>query len=135
MANGGWCGTKEEWARLESPLIEVDPIIHSFATEFGLEVTKNFKDEPERSIIWGGDIRRLIQLYLVDKKQLIFNLWLCASQDRNGSRYWKQETPIKAQTISSFKGSLPMLLRNSRSLLESWDEDNLEFVTEVGWFS
>jgi hypothetical protein len=135
MANGGWYGTKEEWARLESPLIEVDPIIHSFAAEFGLEVTKNYKDEPERSIIWGGGIRRLIQLYLVDKKQLTFNLWLCASQDRNGSRYWKQESPVKAQTISSFKDSLPMILRDSRSLLESWGENDLELATKVGWFS
>lgn len=115
--------------------MSIRSFIHSFAAEFGLEVTKNSKDEPERSIIWGEGIRRLIQLYLVDKKQLTFNLWLCASQDRNGSRYWKQESPVKAQTISSFKDSLPMILRDSRSLLESWGENDLEFVTKVGWFS
>jgi|SRR5690606_27364962 len=132
MANGGWYGTKEEWVRLESPLVEIDPILYSFAAEFGLAITKNHKDWPERSIEWGSDIRRLIQLYLADEKQLTFNLWLCASQDRNGSRYWKKEFAVKEQTVTSFKDSLPTLLRNSRSLLESWGENDLEFVTKVG---
>lgn len=95
MANGGWYGTKEEWERIESPLLEVDSIINDFAKEAGLSVTKNHKDWPERSIVWGKDIRSLIQLYLANEKSLTFNLWLCASQDRGTKRYWKQETPVK----------------------------------------
>ena len=132
MANGGWYGTKEEWARLEFPLIEVDPTLFEFAKEFGLEMRKNFKDWPERSFEWGGSTRRLIQLYLADEKLLTFNLWLCASQDRSSKRYWKQESPVKGLPISEFKDSLATLLREGRRRLESWSEADLEFVTNLG---
>lgn len=132
MANGGWHGSKEEWARLESPLIEVDPILSGFAQEFRLEMRKNFKDWPERSFEWGGSTRRLIQLYLADEKLLTFNLWLCASQDRGGRRYWKQEFPIKGQPICEFKDSLATLLREGRKALEAWSEADLEFATDLG---
>ena len=132
MANGGWYGTKDEWARLESPLIEVDPILSAFAKEFRLEIGKNFKDWPERSLEWGGSTRRLIQLYLADEKLLTFHLWLCASQDRGGKRYWKQESPVKGLPVSEFKDSLATLLREGKKTLDSWGEADLEFATNLG---
>jgi len=131
MASGGWYGTKDEWARLESPLIEVDPILSEFAKEFGLEMRKNFKDWPERSFEWGVSIRRLIQLYLADEKLLTFNLWLCASQDRGTKRYWKQVSTVKGLPISEFKDSLATLLRDARKTLESWSETDLELATNL----
>ena len=125
MANGGYWATEDEWRRVEAPLLEVDPEISQFAKEFGLRVTKNLKDWPERSIVWGSAIRRLIQLYLVDEKQLTFNLWLCASQDRGDERYWKQEKLINAKTVPEFKDSMPGLLREARIKLEAWSESDL----------
>lgn len=131
MANGGWYGTKDEWARLESPLIEVDPILSEFAKEFELEMRKNFKDWPERSFEWGVSIRRLIQLYLADEKLLTFNLWLCASQDRGTKRYWKQLSTVKGLPISEFKDSLATLLRDGWKTLESWSETDLELAANL----
>jgi hypothetical protein len=134
MANGGWYGTKEEWERIESPLLEIDSIIDDFANELGLSIGKNHKDWPERSIEWGTDVRCLIQLYLADEKSLTFNLWLCASQDRGKERYWKQETPVKGKLVSDFRADLASLLREGRKKLVSWSEnkDQLEFATTLG---
>ena len=131
MANGGHWATDDEWRRVEAPLLEVDAEIGQFAKEFGLCVTKNLKDWPERSIAWGSAIRRLIQLYLVDEKLLTFNLWLCASQDRGDERYWKQERLINAKTVPEFKDSLPVLLREARMKVEAWSERDLEFVVHL----
>ncbi len=133
MANGGWYGTKEEWERIEGPLLEVDSILDDFATETGITISKNYKDFPERSFVWGGDVSCLIQLYLVDEKDLTFNLWLCASQDRGRKRFLKKDTPIKEQRVEQFKDSLARELRKGHQRLVEWgnNPDKLEFATEL----
>lgn len=131
MANGGWYGTKEKWNRIEEPLLIANPIVLSFAREAGLKVTKNHKSWPERSMEWGTDIHRLIQLYLANETELTFNLWLCASQDRRGKRYWKSEFLIKEQRVPSFTESLEFLLQDGKKRLDSWMQSDLEFVTKL----
>jgi hypothetical protein len=73
MANGGWPGSKDEWARIESPLITVDPILQKLARSAGLGVTKNLKDWPERPTRCGSAISCLIQIYLGDEEGMIWN--------------------------------------------------------------
>ena len=133
MANGGWYGTKEEWERIEAPLLDVDPILDDFASEAGLTISKNYKDWPERSVVWGGDIRCIIQLYLVDEKDLTFNLWLCASQDRGHKRFWKRETPIKEQRVGQFRDRLAEELREGHKKVVEWSGSaaDLEFATNL----
>ena len=133
MANGGWYGTKDEWERIEGPLLEVDSILDDFASETGMTISKNYKDFPDRSFVWGDDVRCLIQLYLVDEKDLTFNLWLCASQDRGRKRFLKKDTPIKEQRVEQFKDSLAGELRKGHQRLVEWgnNPDNLEFATEL----
>lgn len=131
MANGGYWRTKAEWQRVEEPLLQLDPSLCEFATQFGLQVTKNHKDWPERSIEWGTRIRLLIQVYLADPENLTFNLWLCASQDRSGKRFWKQETPIQSKPVADFQSTFASLLREGKAKLEGWSEADLEFVTDV----
>jgi len=133
MANGGWYGTKKEWERIENPLLQVDSILDDFAQETGMSMTKNHKDWPERSFEWGSDTRCLIQLFLVDASDLIFNLWLCASQDRGRERFWKQDTPIKEQRVEQFRDSLAGELRKGHQRVVEWgnNPDNLEFVREL----
>ncbi len=133
MANGGWYGTKEEWERIEGPLLDLDSILDDFASEVGLTISKNYKDWPERSFVWGGDVRCLIQLYLVDEKELTFNLWLCASQDRGRKRFWKQDTPIAGQRIEQFKGRLAEELREGYRKLVEWSSSagELELATNL----
>ncbi|NKB34954.1 MAG: hypothetical protein GKR91_17800 [Pseudomonadales bacterium] len=134
MGNGGWYGTPEEWAQIEQPLIEVDPIIDGFVDQVGLSVRKNYKDNPERSIIWGDNVRCLIQLYLSDEAGLTFNLWFCASQDRGNKRYWKQEMAVRNKRIEDFREDLESLLNDGYKKLTQWsgDESVLELVTELG---
>jgi hypothetical protein len=133
MANGGWYETKEEWDRIEKPLLEIDFILDKFAKEKGLTFTKNLKDWPERSITWNNGVRCLMQLYLVNDKLLTFNLWLCASQDRGSDRFWKKENQIKEQAVSEFKETLEFHLHEGYCKLKSWaeNEDELEFATKV----
>ncbi|KPK04297.1 MAG: hypothetical protein AMJ64_14045 [Betaproteobacteria bacterium SG8_39] len=134
MANGGWTGTKAAWERIEGPLLEIDPIIAAFAKEHALSVSRNHKDWPERSVVWGDDVRCLIQLYLADAASLTFNLWLCASRDRGGKRYWKQETPIKGMRVPDFKHDLAAQLRTGRIKLLEWamNEGQLEPAARSG---
>lgn len=134
MANGG-CFNEQQWQKLEMPLLAVDSIISEFAEANGLEVTRNHKDWPERSIVWiNNNVRCLIQLYLASEDALTFNLWLCASQDRGMDRYWKQESPIKNRTIPEFSERLAFLLEDGREKLLDWSKDPsvLEYATDIG---
>ena len=134
MANGGWHGTIEEWKRIEAPLLRVDPQIDEFIQNNGMAVTKNYKDWPERSIAWTeNNTRLLIQLYLADIDKISWNIWLCCSQDRDESRFWRQEFLISKQRMSEFEGRLAELLEAAKTRLCDWSTrpDKLEFATTV----
>ena len=122
MANGGWYGTQEEWDKLEEPLLEVDSIINEFADEYNLGVNKNHKDWPGRHFIWGNKARCLIQLFLKDEEQITYTLWLCASQDRDTGRYWKQKKLVDNKKISQFKHQLKDLLVEGKEWLDCMDK-------------
>jgi hypothetical protein len=134
MANGGWYGTKEEWARIEAPLVSLDPEIEAFALSAGLRVQKNHKDWPERSMEWGSEIRCLIQIYLADEKSITWNIWLCCSRDRQGERFWRREFLVENRPIGAFRDEVPHLLKVGRDRLIDWcnHPETLEFVTKLG---
>lgn len=123
-----------DFYQLEKPLLELDPIIEKFANERGLSVSKNQKNWPERSIFWGANVRCLIQIYLASENGTAFNLWLCASEDKNNERFWKHETPIKSLPIEDFKNSFHELLESSFVKLHNWasDDSSLEFAAKLG---
>jgi len=131
MANGGWYGTQEEWARLEAPLLGVDPIVARFALDHGLGLSKNHKDWPERSIRWGLDPICLIQLFLADEHRLTWNLWIAAFQDRNSGRYWKRALLVESKPMDAFVGKLPALLEEARETLLLWSQRPEEFEFAV----
>jgi|HubBroStandDraft_3_1064219.scaffolds.fasta_scaffold342375_2 hypothetical protein len=133
MANGGWYGTDEEWKRIEAPLKLLDPELDRFARKHGLAVTKNFKNWPERSLHWDAEVRCLIQVFLVDESTLNLNLWICASQDRDGSRFWKKETLRNGVQASELAGELFELLEAGKRKLDCWDAhpEELQFATTL----
>jgi hypothetical protein len=133
MGNGGWYGTDEEWRRIEAPLKLLDPELDRFGRKHGLAITKNLKDWPERSIVWGMDVRCLMQMVLVDQSALTLNLWICASQDRDGSRYWRNETPRKEEQASEMAADLFDLLEAAKRKLDHWSAhpEVLEFATKL----
>lgn len=133
MANGGWYGTPEQWQRLEAPLLAIDPLLAAFAIEHGVALSKNAKDSPERSLRWGDNPSFLIQLYLENEAAPSWNLWLCCSEDRGDSRYWRRDFAIRDEPIESFQDRLRTLLADSYNRLDTWgaDPDQFEFATKL----
>lgn len=120
MANG-FLGSKDEWDRLEAPLIQIDPILESAATKFDLVLRKNHKD-PERSLIRESNIRYLLQIFLCDEKDPKYNVWICASEDRSSGRYWKEEMVLQHAAIDLITEDL---IDQSLHALLSWDKSDL----------
>jgi len=116
---------------MEAPLVKADPVLQKFAAAHRLKLSKNYHNEPERSLTWDTGIRRLIQLYLQDPKTLTLNLWLCASQDLGGSRFWRREFLVKDQRLDDFFDQLPALLEEGYARVNSWTGDTLEFGTKL----
>jgi hypothetical protein len=124
----GFNGSKADWLRVEAPLVRVDPILQTFVAEHRLSLSKNYHDWPERSLKWNTDMERLIQIYLEDSHHVTFNLWLCASQDRSGARYWRREFLLKDTKLDDIVGHLPSLLESAYSMVNLWTTDSLEFA-------
>lgn len=133
MANGGFYGTAEEWERLETPLLTIDPALERFAKTHGFAVSRNAKDTPERSIRWGENPSYLIQVYLESEAGPSWNLWFCCSEDRNDSRYWRKDFAVRNQPVEAFRDRLSTVLEESFKQLESWGANpgELEFATKL----
>jgi hypothetical protein len=125
----GFQGPETEWFRIEAPLVRADRVLQEFAALRGLSLSKNYHGHPERSLRWGNGIQRLIQLYLADSERLTLNLWLCASQDRGGTRYWRREFLINDKRLEEFSDRLPSLVNDAYAIVNSWAADSLEFAT------
>ena len=129
MANG-FQESREEWDRLEAPLLLIDPVLQSFADRHGINLSKNHK-YPERSLEWGESIRCLIQIFIADKDGPTLNLWLCASQDRDGSRFWKNAFLLERVTAAELSADLDAQLLLARKTLLRWGPEELEFATTI----
>jgi hypothetical protein len=138
MANGGWHGTKEEWQRAEIVLLPFDPVLEEFARCNGITLTKNGKDWPERSLRWeSSSVSCLIQIFMESVETRALNFWICASQDRDDSRYWKQELLEKAADASRIGNVLPELLSSAKKRLNFWcsHPEEFEFATKLSTMS
>ena len=127
----GFQGSEAQWYRMEAPLLQVDPVLEKFAAAHKLTLSKNYHGEPERSLRWNTALDCLIQLYLEDADRLTFNMWLCASQDRGGERFWRREFLVKDQKLEDFTDRLPELLEEAFSSVSSWSSATLEFATTL----
>ena len=122
----GFFGPQDEWKRMEAPLLEIDEVLTVFGKRHEMRLSKNYHDWPERSLVWGGDVRCLIQIYLENEKMMTWNVWLCASQDRATGRYWKNQFLRRAVQFQEIRSNLEQLLEEARSIVTSWSERNLE---------
>ena len=127
MANG-FSGSKEDWRKLELALLEIDPTLEAFADRHQLSLSKNHKS-PERSLSWADPVHRLIQIYVGDEKRLTYDLWLCASEDRENERYWKTEFLLKDVPANQLAHGLRQNLERGRELLQSWSSEDLQLAT------
>jgi hypothetical protein len=125
MPNGHY-GDRASWERISQPLLVLDDELEAFSAEAGLPLRRNTRNWPDREFRWSDSLNRLIQIYLESEEHLTWTIWICASEDRNGSRYWKQETLAKAVPIEQLKGNLPELLESARTKVCSWSPGDLE---------
>ena len=75
----------------------------------------------------------MIQIYLADESALTLKLWICASRDKDGSRFWKHETPRSGVLASALVGELSVLLVEVKRKLDCWSAhpEELQFATKL----
>lgn len=122
----GFQGSPQEWNRIESPLHILDPVLHDFAEERGLSLRRNYHNWPERSLHWGEQPHRLIQIYLEDVQQLTWNVWICAYEDRETGRHWKQMYHSRNVTIDDIRADLGAILNEAMKTVAAWSANDLE---------
>ena len=121
MANG-FHGPQEEWDRLEGPLIQLDPILATIATEHDLSLRTNHKSL-ERSLLRETNVRYLLQVFVAEEQPLKYNVWICASQFRDNQTYWKEKMILRSVTADCITETL---IRHSIRELLSWKQGDLE---------
>src|SRR6202035_2837967 len=127
----GFQGPDTEWHLIEAPLVQADQVLQKFAALHRLSLSRNYHGHPERSLRWSNEVQRLIQLYLADSDRMTLNLWLCASQDRGGTRYWRREFLVKDKRLEEFSEGLPSLLGEAYATVDSWAADSLESAADL----
>jgi len=127
----GFHGSDKEWERLEAPLKSLDSALAAYAASHGLVLSRNYHNWPERSLRWGAETKRQIQIYLNDDTHLTFNLWLCAFEDRGFRRYWKNRFLKEGVPIEEIAENLKQLLDAGRAEVDGWASDELEFAGTV----
>ena len=96
----GFYGSQNEWEELEAPLKKLDALLEAYALAEGMTLSKNHRNWPERSLRWGKDVVRLMQLYLDDEKTKTYSFWICAHQDSGGgetleARFFEARRPVE----------------------------------------
>jgi hypothetical protein len=127
----GYQGPETEWNRLEAPLRDIDPPIEAFAKRHNMALTRNYHSWPERSLRWGGDPERVIQVYLDDADRLTWSLWLCASQDRGHQRFWKKQFLRRNVQMTEIRPVIVELIEEALRIVNSWRVEDLEFATTL----
>jgi len=128
----GFTGSQEDWVCLEAPLQGIDEALSAFARSAGLTVTSNYHNWPSRSLQWSSHgLSRLIQIYLTKPETGTYDLWICASEDREHGRFWKQKHLRSAARLEDIKADLADLLREAYETVEAWKSNELEFATPL----
>jgi hypothetical protein len=127
----GFHGSEKKWKRIEAPLQTLDIVLRAYAEQYGMSFSSNYHNFPERSLVWGSSIRRLIQIYLDNEEPMTCSFWICASEDRDGNRFWKKAYLRSGVCIQDIQKDIQVLLDSGRKQLEQWQSESLEFATEL----
>jgi hypothetical protein len=125
----GFHGSREDWERMESPLLEIDESLKDFAQAHTMELSLNYHAWPSRRLTWGVDIHRLIEISLEDEREMTFNFWICAWKDGRRKRYWKNAYLREGAPFPEIKEELRQLLQEGIETLESWHKKDLRSST------
>ena len=125
----GFHGSREEWERMESPLLEIDESLKDFAQAHTMELSLNYHAWPSRRLTWVKDIHRLIEISLEDEREMTFSFWICAWRDSHRKRYWKKAYLREGAPLPEIKKELKQLLDEGIETLESWHKKDLKSST------
>jgi hypothetical protein len=78
-----------------------------------------------------GSIGNLIQVFLESDEKSTYTVWICASEDREHERYWKQRNLKKAVPFKEIEENLESLLDEAKSQLDGWSSSELEFAAKL----
>lgn len=121
----------KKWKELESQLKLLDPDLEEFVRLHRVRLYRSTRNWPDRRLEWGGNLSRLIQIYLEDEDKLLYSMWICLSEDRDRRRFWKNEFLKKSVPIEDIASNLSNLLEIGMKRLESWSRDDLEYGTTL----
>ncbi|GBE39312.1 MAG TPA: hypothetical protein ENG95_00505 [Nitrospirae bacterium] len=127
----GFHGSKEEWEKLEAPLVEIDELLQNFARENNMKLVKNYHNWPCRHLRWIKDIPKLIEIALEDKELMTFRVWICTFHDIEQKRFWKHSTLKSNVSFPEIRDNLAEILADSKKMLESWSAKGLKFAGEI----
>lgn len=131
----GFHGSREDWERMEAPLLEIDELLAQFASGRNMQVVKNYHNWPQRQIDWTSNgIDRSLYILLANESKMTFHVAVVASKDQNGERYLKDHWLRKEASWDEVRDNLAQLLQDGVTLLESWSGKDLipseQFKTE-----
>jgi hypothetical protein len=127
----GFQGSKQEWQRVEAPLHPLTPALEDFARRHGMRIAYSEHNWPSRSLHWGDDFERVIQISLENPQTLTWDVWVYAWQDRDRRRYWKKAALRRAVRMAEIASSLAQMLREGKGLADEWRPEDLEFAIEL----
>ncbi|MDO9099772.1 MAG: hypothetical protein Q7V53_03375 [Caldisericota bacterium] len=128
----GHTGTSADWQRIEAPLLELDPLLETFARRHHVRLAKNERDWPSRSLTREFGIRRLMQIHVHDPGSPTFDVWLCASQDCFGKGYWKNRYVAEDVDAHALAVQMAHALGPGYAELMSWRRKDLVYATDLG---
>ncbi len=130
MPNGHH-GPKEEWDRLEAPLVELDPVIRAFAENHKMKFSSNDHAWPERSLTIVDELHRKIQIYLKNEEPLTFIVGAYAWRDSESDRCLKMEFVTEPVSPPALRINLLSWLEQSYKTVMAWKTEDLEFATKL----
>jgi len=115
----------EDWERIEGPLRALDGELEAFAERHSIQLSRNFRQWPERSLRWTDELERHIQILLHDEENLLFSVWLAAWRDEGDVRHWKRLSLATAEPIEQLRERLGALLDEARTTVCAWTAGDL----------
>jgi len=127
----GFSGAQEKFDEIDALLSKLDPILETFIENKGMTLTKSNREWPDRDIRWGKGIEKLIQIYLDNEHEPLYNFWISASKDKGKKRYWKNIFLKKKVPFSDIENNITELLNEGYRILESWNETDLYYAGDI----
>ena len=128
----GFHGSKETWQHLDQLLTDADELLSGIAESRGMQLLRNSRGWPERSLRWGTEVNRKFQIYLAEEKSEMFTVGVVAWKDGAQGRAWRQKILRESQPWVAIREELAVLIEEGVRLVDGWGESDLKLVGRSG---